>query len=701
MSRTVAAGCVVVLLAVTAHAAAGAPLRQWLVCGAVPGQAGIASLGVDAEAHLRPSAADTATVSSMDQAFHCVWRPLASPTDRVDLESEAAFGGHFDFGWPRGCAYASVYLATPAPRGVRLRLSTVHRALAWLDREPVVDGRTMTLGPQPRRLLVKVIAPRVDDPSFGKGWWFEAGVTTPDGGEVDGLQVLLDDPERARDEVSPQPGATLGQLTDMAVLPARPRCTFLPTEDVSLQLRLSLVAPDERQKRFGVNHSAFDTADNEAVLDWEALDDESRAVGAAGVQVRYSLGRPAAVDVRLGRLPVGFYTVWPVLRTPAGKTVRHLEPVGIAVVRGPARGGEYPRKLASAFYWLASLDFREYVPWLARVGLNRNLGACDSWWTEGYQADTGKYRPEFDALLALARAEQVDIVGYLDAGFPAEMNPKLKLSPKQMFIWFWTPLPEWDSAEYERLVRQYVFNTVSRYKDRIHAWKSYNELDLTPLKPEVYTRAATLMREEIRRADPQATFVGASFCREASGLFEKLVESGAVACHDVVDVHTYPLAGPPFSADLDGWGAGGVDAYTAVLERHGLSKPFWWGEIGARRSYPVFAAHADDFSLARPDGTATPAICAMNAAAHLLDGKRFAGTLALPGLQAGRFQGGGEEVVVLWGSGAARLRVTGRAEQFDALGRGRPLAAQGGVVRVEPGGHVTFVRAETVAAATG
>ena len=718
------------IVAASAAAQDGTALREWLVCGAFPGLAGIAMQGPEAEAHLYPAEGDWVHLCPLDMTIDTRWRGFSSPEPRVDLESEAAFKGHPDFAWPWGCAYASTYLSAPEPVRVRLRLATVYRLSAWVDDRPAASGDSVELGPKPRRLLLKVCAPRADEPQFGKGWWFEAGLATEDGGAVPGLRVSLNDPDRAPAEVAPEPGRSLGQLTELGVEPSLPRCTFLPSEEASVKLVFSVMSPETRKARFGVDCADFDETLNRLGFEWQAFDYDEAPIAEGSQPVSYNLRSPGTVPVRLGRRPLGFYTIHGVLRNGAGQAVRRFDPIGIAVVRGPVAGGEVPRKLASAFYWMSGVDWHGYIPWLARVGLNRNLGVCASWWTEGYRPDTDAYRPEFDQLLDLAAQHHVEFVGYLDGGWPAEMNPKLALTPKQLFIWMWQPLPEWDSPAYESIVRRYAYQTVSRYKDRIHTWKSYNELDLTPMEPEVYARAARLMGEEIRRADPEARFIGASFCQAADQLFAKLVDLRAMDYHDAIDVHTYPLPRQSFGQDIDGWSKGGVDAYSEVLAQKGLEKRFWWGEIGARRCFPIdgargqcdslirmaavglsdprvdvlawcdpYAAHTDDFALARSDGSAMPAVCAQSTVAHLLDGKRFIGTLPIPNLQAGKFAGAGEEVVVLWGGGEATFRVSGEVEIIDHIGRPSRPQLQGGTVVVRPQGRTVFVQAETIEAA--
>jgi hypothetical protein len=712
------------VIAGTSAAAQGeSALREWLICGAFPGLAGVSVLGVDAEAHLRPAEGDVVALTILDKRIKTEWRRFESSQDRVDLESDRAFREHPDFAYPRGCAYACVYLSTPQETSARLSLRTLYRLRAWLDRETVADGEPIELGPTPRRLLLKVCAPRVNEPQFGKGWWFEAGLTDPAGQPVRGLQVRLSDPDRTAEEIAPEPGATLGQLTELHIVPTRPRCTFLPTEEAGAGLQVGLMPPEQRTERFGSSSTQFDGREIGAILDWQAFDYDGREIADGGAPVTYSLGSPSLVYVTLGRLPVGFYTVFPTLKTREGRVLRRCDPVGIAVVRGRTPEADSPRKLASAFYWMSSSDWKSYIPWLARIGLNLNLGVCASWWTEGYRPDTDAYRPEFDELLALGEAEGVEFVGYLDGGWPAEMNPKLNLQPDQLFIWFWQPLPAWDSDQYEQLLRDYTFKTVSRFRDRVHVWKSYNELDGTPMRPEVYVHAAKLMREEIARADPAARFIGASFYKAPEALFERIVEFGGMAYHDAVDVHCYPLHGAQFGQDIDLWPTGGVDGYSAVLAKHGIEKPFWWGEIGARRAYAMdgareqcdlllqmaavglatpnveilawcdpYAAHADDFSLARPTGSAMPVICSLNAAAHSIDGRRFVGAQTIGGVQVGEFVGRESEVLVLWGRGSVSLEANGPVELTDALGRSRPLEPTAGRVTVDPEGHVVFVR---------
>jgi hypothetical protein len=52
------------VIAGTSAAAQGeTALREWLICGAFPGLAGVSVLGVDAEAHLRPAEGDVVALT--------------------------------------------------------------------------------------------------------------------------------------------------------------------------------------------------------------------------------------------------------------------------------------------------------------------------------------------------------------------------------------------------------------------------------------------------------------------------------------------------------------------------------------------------------------------------------------------------------------------------------------------------------------
>jgi hypothetical protein len=121
------------VIAGTSAAAQGEiALREWLICGAFPGLAGVSVLGVDAEAHLRPAEGDVVALTILDKRIKTEWRRFESSQDRVDLESDRAFREHPDFAYPRGCAYACVYLRR-RPRGFPCGPST-DCAPGWIGR---------------------------------------------------------------------------------------------------------------------------------------------------------------------------------------------------------------------------------------------------------------------------------------------------------------------------------------------------------------------------------------------------------------------------------------------------------------------------------------------------------------------------------------------------------------------------------------
>ncbi len=678
-------------------------LRDWILCGAFPGIGGLAGNGHRLEAHLRPSRGDTVQLSALDKRFVVAWKEYHSPSEWVSLDEEATFKKRPSFAWPRGCAYAAVYLRAPRETKATLEVRvSIGRAIVWWGARRMRPTGAITLTSEWKRLLIKLIHPRVNESGFGKPWRFRVRLRQEDGAPIEGVEAHLDDPERL------SLGAWARSLT-VKVRPDQPAFTFLPTEPLRLTLEFSAQTPHP--------------APVSVVWSVADFDDSDRAQGAE--LLRFDQSGRARVVVDAGPRPVGFYNLWITVRSPKG-VFRRFDPFGCAVVRGPVAAGLGRRKLSSSFYWLRP---DHYIEWLHRIGMTRNVGLSATWWTK--RPESSEYKPGVDAVVSLAQEFGVELVGYLDGGWPASMNRKLRLKPDQLFVWFWQPLPVCGTAEYERIVRQYVRRTVARYRGRIRVWKTYNEIDRTPMPPARYAYIAKLIAEEVRAADPRARVIGASFTKPPEAYWEKVIAAGGLAGHDAIDLHCYPLYPPKFAVpcNLGGWKVHGAAYNAAVVAAGGRPRPIWWGEVGARRSLSAdaagqadfflkmnavgfadpdvevvawcdpMAAHADDFALMHKGRGASPAVCAANVAAHFLDG-RNARILRQDEIQAAVFAGARDQVLAVWAARPQPLTLSvggGKAERIDLVGRTTSLPVTAGVCRIRAGRVIQLIRARTVA----
>lgn len=683
-----------------------ASASEWLLCGAFPGIGGLGCNGHQLEARLQPSPGDQTELRLLDHVYPVVWTAATAVDGRLDLD--AAFPDHPSFAWPAGCAYAAVYLRCATATKARLEIQpSIGRATVWLDQTTIPASGEIRLGPDWSRLLVKLLHPRVDAPGYGQPWRLGVKLGTLDGQT---LQTTVNDP--SRDDRELDPGQALSPRLTVTPRPSQPGFTWLPSEPVNVGLKVAL---DQG--------GPFD-----GDLEWRLTDYDGRLVDQGSLTCAPPPGGETTLQLELGPRPVGFYNLWCTLRA-AGGVITRLDPLGCAVVAGRVGPAPHRRKLASAFYWIEPGD---YVPWLSRVGMTINHGMRATWWTkDAPQAE--QFDPAIDELLTQGNQYGVELVGYLDGGWPREVNPKLRdqLTAKQLLIWFWKPLPEWDTHAYEQLVRTYVHNTVARYRDRIHTWKSYNEIDLHHMSPQLYARIAKLIGAELKQADPTARFVGASFTKSPEPFWEPAVADGAAAAHDVLDLHCYPLYPPTFAVpcNLSGWKVHG-QAYNQVLTDAGLPpKPVWWGEVGARRSLspggatgqPSFflkmnavgladpaveavawcdpmGAHTDDFSLVHRHRAASPSVCAASVVSRYLDG----GTAEIvrhDEVQAARYTVGERTTLVAWARGGQQTMTVdyrGPAKLVDLVGRTTPLPAGDGRYELSLDGTPVLLNARSI-----
>ena len=719
-----AAKCTSVMLLLASAAAPNAePLREWLLWGPYAGLAGLEVLSPGVEQRLRPATGDTLTAWGVGHTTKGTWRAYTAPRARVDLNLPETFQQRPDvMNWSRGCAYAHTYLRVPEEQPARLSVRANWRATAWLNGRRVPAGDVVIRAGW-NRLLLKAFFP-AKWVNAAPGWWFEADLSTPDGQAVPNLEIALDDPDRDPAELGDRTSVRLRAGERWAPL-------FDRGEEVSLGLSIA--------------HRNAEAQPVTRTLRVEVLDYDDRSVHQAEVPASYGGEQAASLHLELGKLPVGHYRVVGDLRSEAGVTT-YLPPMSFAVVWGPvdASRDDAPRKLAGCDYWfLNSGQFAERLDWLHQIGLTMNVGSMASWWISGDLQDgqlPNAYRPFIDEGLAYSAKLGIELVGYLEGGWPVKALQKQPrehwlrqgLSEDRLVVWPWVPLPEFDTADYESIVRRYVFQTVSRYRDRLKVWKSYNEIDIAgKMPPERYARIARILYEELKRADPDATMIGASLVYTGADWCRRLfAETDFAQYHDVYDIHAHPMHPPQVGGDLGNGPNEGLRGLTARLEQGGPGKPVWYGEVspplahaeGGQRQQAAnvikeaafaaaeprvanlawlvpYGAGAYELCVSSPEHYPYPGAIATNLCNHLLDGRKVLPPLDLgEGVQQVRVTApNGGETVVLWSDQAKEvaLPATGRSVTvIDAVGRERDLAVTAGAVKLSLTSMPIFVRAQ-------
>lgn len=127
---------------------------------------------------------------------------------------------------------------------------------------------------------------------------------------------------------------------------------------------------------------------------------------------------------------------------------------------------------------------------------------------------------------------------------------------------------------------EFVFDLVSRYKDRIKTWELWNEPDIQIFwagNQEEFARLIRAGSEAVRRADPEATVVLGGLAHDPVWL-ESLFRDHDVSPYvDVVNIHNYyeTWAAKPLE-DVDDY----INEVARIVDLYGDHQPIWMAEVG-------------------------------------------------------------------------------------------------------------------------
>lgn len=141
--------------------------------------------------------------------------------------------------------------------------------------------------------------------------------------------------------------------------------------------------------------------------------------------------------------------------------------------------------------------------------------------------------------------------------------------------YFWRSPPE-DYAEFG----EFVFDLVTRYKDRIKTWELWNEPDIEWFwmgTPEEFAPFLKVGAEAVRRADPDATIVFGGIAHDPEFLLTLFRDHGASEYVDVVNMHNY---NETWSADPVEDIGPYIRRVSEIVERYGDGQPLWMAEVG-------------------------------------------------------------------------------------------------------------------------
>ncbi|HUF10623.1 MAG TPA: hypothetical protein VMO47_14985 [Rhodothermales bacterium] len=127
---------------------------------------------------------------------------------------------------------------------------------------------------------------------------------------------------------------------------------------------------------------------------------------------------------------------------------------------------------------------------------------------------------------------------------------------------------------------EFVYDLVSRYKDRIKTWEIWNEPDIWIFwagNQEEFARLLKTGSEAVRRADPEAKVVMGGLANDTEWLESLFRDHGVSPYVDVVNIHNYfeTWAGKPLE-DVAGY----VHEVARIVDAHGDAQAIWMAEVG-------------------------------------------------------------------------------------------------------------------------
>jgi hypothetical protein len=130
----------------------------------------------------------------------------------------------------------------------------------------------------------------------------------------------------------------------------------------------------------------------------------------------------------------------------------------------------------------------------------------------------------------------------------------------------------------------YVFQTVNRYKDRVHAWEIWNEPDVAFFwggrdggDPVVYAEMLRRAHRAAKKADPNAFIIsgGVTGTERGANFIHRLLDQGAAGYMDAVGIHGY-ISDDGFDHNIY------PDLIWPLISnaRERSGKPIWVTEVG-------------------------------------------------------------------------------------------------------------------------
>lgn len=536
----------------------------WLTLGTWAGPAGLSLWGLDYESTILPGPGDPMVVSFFDRGKATSWS-----TTQANQRGEIIIDQlDRDYVWAKATAYAHLYLhaAQSGPATLHVQHPGIQSAL-WHNGQPIESRNepaiNQTQSPSPLLTLTDVTdqggAMSIDIKIAGQNiFWnlqLQAGwnrlllklVTQQRKGENLSFRAQLSVPQSSENETTKNVIHTSLVAPQSAQIVAAHATRLIPALHLNAPFNLThpgdlltLVADFQQRPWLG---ETLPLPRMQGQLEVVVTDYDGREI----LRKQTSAHVPGQVTIDLGAAPTpGHYALHTRLLDNEGQLVTTYPPDGFNVIRGTAArtARHKATKIATCYYFMAERDdYRTlYFPWMQRMGILMNVGG-----------NNVRALPFYEE----ARRENLTVI--------ADM---------------------WNHRD-----PAYINAYVQEVASLVDYYKSYNEIDLHPDRrgtPRAWVAKAQQEYEIIKKHNPKAVMLGASFARPGAGdWFVDCLRLGLADQHDVWDLHCYPQFPPKLEASMGNSHVEEEAGLNNAYARLGLknTKPIWIGETAARASH--------------------------------------------------------------------------------------------------------------------
>jgi len=227
------------------------------------------------------------------------------------------------------------------------------------------------------------------------------------------------------------------------------------------------------------------------------------------------------------------------------------------------------------YKWIRCMNMRNWIGWWKwnepeKGKFNWSIPIISKL---GFRLKFGKGRTEqsYDQILDMYKESGFGILVNVSSSplwaSSAPENVKIK-SPAKATLYY----PKLD------LWKEYIFNLVSRFKDKVKYWEIWNEpYAFTEQTPQQYVELLKVAYKAIKKADPSAKVIGGVARPSGNDYFTReIIKAGALNYMDIFSFHLYV---PQRSSDPEYYSEE-FQSLKELMQKYGGQKPLWNTETG-------------------------------------------------------------------------------------------------------------------------